>query len=90
MGWDEAFRLTALLARDPSSQVCAAINSFAAAWPVEAYVMADLYDLVAARWTRNTADPHKRPSDKRKPKPSSQDKVLAALAARGHERRRHV
>lgn len=90
MGWDEALRLTKLLAKDPSSQVCAALAGWQAPYSHEAHILADLYDLARRRWAKGTPKPRKRPTDpapKRLGAPGqSQTKVLAALAARGHGR----
>jgi len=61
MGWGEAWRLTLVLARDPSSQVAAAV----AGWPHpvtrEWAVIADLFDLQHKVASQNKSKPLPRP-----------------------------
>ncbi len=57
MSWGEAWRLAEVLAGDPSSRTCAAINGWDYPMSAEAIVLADLFDL----WTTADAAPYKRP-----------------------------
>lgn len=91
MGWDEVRRLKDVLAADPSSQVCASLSGWQGPFSHEAFVLADLYDVVLRRWAKGKPQPRNRPTD---PKPKTlgragqdQSKVLAALRRRGHKRR---
>lgn len=66
MGWGEAWRLTALLAADPSSQVGAAFAGWA--YPAQRVdlVMRDLFDLQHKSKTPRKTTPYPRPWDSTK------------------------
>lgn len=93
MSWREAYGLAAELARDPSSHVAAAVSEWAHPWPREAFVLADVYDLLVAvnadpkrrRMIKPYPRPQGNPDARRSRRPTvSQDTIRAALAARGH------
>lgn len=87
--WRETCLLAVELAGDPSSRVAAALAGWSHAWPTEAWILADLYDVfVRANSTRRSTRPYPRPNA---PQPKrfgrairSQRDIRAALAARGH------
>jgi hypothetical protein len=87
--WRETILLAVVLAGDPSSQVSAALAGWDRAWPAEAWILADVFDLLrAANSARRPDGRYPRPNDE-KPRrigratlPQSQ--ITAALAARGH------
>lgn len=98
MGWGEAVRLTHVLAGDPSSQVAAALAGWEYPVTHEAIVSMNLYDLThQVAWSQGGGKgkrpaPHVRPwsmKDRRKtttPAPGvTQDEILTALRAAGHE-----
>lgn len=91
MSWREAWQLTSQLLADPSSRVFAAVAGWPHPWSREAFVLADLYDLLAAAHTdrryRAQLRPYPRPEHcgrrlGRATQP--QFMIRAALAARGH------
>lgn len=90
MSWGEAWRLTQQLLTDTSSHVTAAVNEWAYAWPREAFVLADLYDLQHKSKAKKgkTPKPYPRPNTARAKRMGvthhSQRTIRAALAARGH------
>ncbi len=53
----EARRLVDILAGDPSSRTCAALNGWDYPISAEAMVLADLFDL----WTTQDSEPYSRP-----------------------------
>lgn len=90
MGWAEAFRLMLILAKDPSSQVAAAISGWEFPATREALTLADLYDAYGTatfkkhkRYPRPWADVDKTRLGKTRLSP---DKVRELLAARGPSR----
>jgi len=88
MAWDEVQRLTHQLALDPSSHVAASVAGWPAPWPREAFVLADLFDLMHAANSQRKPKPYPRPTDKQPRRlgdtTRSQRDIRAALAARGH------
>ena len=95
MSWGEAWRITMLLIRDPSSHVCAAVGKWRHPWTWEAMVLADLFDLThEVAWRDggrkgSKPKPYPRPwatdTTRRTLKPSvSQERVLEALRDAGH------
>ena len=65
MDWGEAFRLTMVLAGDPSSQVCAALSGWKYPLAWSDIVFRDLYDLQhASKSKRKKPKPYPRPWDK--------------------------
>jgi hypothetical protein len=93
MTYAEAWSLTCTLARDPSSQVGAALAGWRYPASREALTLADTYDLVVAANTpaksRGRIKPYPRPwrdaDTRRSTQPrADQTTVRAALAARGH------
>lgn len=86
MTWREALALTRELYRDPASHVSAAVAEWAHPMSREAFVLADVYDVMAKANFKNTR-PYPRPTNqpKRSQRPRhSQATIRAALAARGH------
>jgi hypothetical protein len=87
--WWETRCLATELAADPSSHVAAALAGWSHAWPIEAWILADLFDLtMRANSKRRTNTPYPRPNAE-KPKRIGrairpQRDIRAALAARGH------
>lgn len=77
------------LAGDPSSHVATALAGWSHAWPIEAWILADLFDLThRANSSRRSTKRYPRPNDE-KPKrmgraTRSQRDIRAALRARGH------
>ena len=68
MDWGEAFRLMAILANDPSSQICAAFAGWNYPLDWTGIAVRDLYDLEhAANSKRKKPKPYPRPWD-REPK----------------------
>jgi hypothetical protein len=91
MGWGEAWRLTKLLLTDPSSQLAASVAGWPHPWPREAFVLADLYDLLhKVNAGKRKPKPYPRPGDKRHKRfgraTRPQQEIRAALLARGHGR----
>lgn len=87
MPWDEALRLTQVLAQDTSSHVGAALAGWQSPWPREAFLLADLFDLMHRVNSKSKPKPYPRPTDARPVRlgrPGSQRSVRAALRARGH------
>lgn len=92
----EAWLLTCELLHDPGSRVYAAIAGWPHAWSREAFLLADLIDLIAAVHTdpkrRSRLAPYPRPTDaSSKPERPTwgqttqpQTQVRAVLAQRGH------
>lgn len=91
MSWREALDLTRELMADPSSRVFAAAQGWDYPMSREALILADQFDAFTAANFKHPK-PYPRPKDKerkRSKKPIvSQAKIRAALAARGHGRRR--
>lgn len=93
MSWAEAISLTKSLMSDPSSHVSAAIADWDHPMSREAFILADLHDRITQSHWKNPK-PYPRPMDKNKgkarskPPTVSQARIRAALAARGHGRRR--
>lgn len=88
MTWGEAISLTTILAQDTSSRVGAKLHGHSRPWPVEAWILANIFDLLAVANSRRRPPPYERPNS---PEPVklgktalSQAQVRAALAARGH------
>ena len=68
MDWGEMFRLTKILANDPSSQVCAALAGWNYPLDWAGITLRDLYDLqFASKSKRKKPKPYPRPWD-REPK----------------------
>lgn len=96
MTWGEAYRLTQILAADPSSQVGAALANLTHAVTREALVLMDLFDLThQAAWASgggkgSRPKPYPRPlpsRQSRRAKPDAkltQDEIIAALRMAGH------
>lgn len=91
MSWGEAWRLTGVLANDPSSHVAAAIAGWEYPVTREWLAAADLYDAFVASNTKKgrKPKPYPRPwpdkDQKRMGKATrSQTDIRAALVARGH------
>lgn len=61
MPWGEAYRLTALLLTDPSSQVCAAVRNWTSPASREDMVLRDIYDLQHRSKAKRTPDAYPRP-----------------------------
>lgn len=89
--WWETLHLVRQLAGDSSSHVAAALAGHTHAWPIQAWILADLFDVtLRANSKRGRAKPYPRPST---PPPTRigdaskhpQHVILAALAARGHD-----
>lgn len=90
MGYGEAFRLTVLLVRDPSSHVAAAVSGWEYPMSREALVLADMYDAYATatykkpkRYPRPWKDADKTRLGKTNRPPAE---VRALLAARAPKR----
>jgi len=93
MAWGEAWRLTGVLANDPSSHVAAALAGWDHPVTREWLLTADLYDAFIAANSKKgrKPKPYPRPwpeKDKTKfGRPTrTQAQIRAALAARGHGR----
>lgn len=91
MDWREAWSLTRTLISDGSSRLGATVAGWDRPWSPEAWILADLWDLLAAVNTerRRRPKPYPRPNA---PKPTRfgratlpQHQIRAALAARGHK-----
>ena len=91
MDWREAWSLTRTLISDGTSRIGAAVAGWDRPWSPEAWILADLWDLLAAVNTerRRRPKPYPRPNA---PKPKRigkatlpQHVIRAALAARGHK-----
>lgn len=87
--WRENVLLAVELAGDPSSRVATALAGWSHAWPAEAWILADLYDLTlrahsARRHGKNYPRPNDKPPNRIGRATRSQRDVRAALAARGH------
>lgn len=92
MDWREACSLTRALIADGTSRVGAAVAGWRYPWTPEAWILADLWDLIAAVHTdrRRRPKPYPRPTDEMHKKKFGrtalpQHVVRAALAARGHK-----
>lgn len=88
MDWAEACSLARILRGDTSSWTGALAAGMDRPWPVEAWLLANLFDLTAAANSKRKPKAHPRPSD---PKPTRlgratmpQRRIRAALAQRGH------
>lgn len=95
MSWREAWLLTKQLLGDPSSRAFVAVAGWPHPWSREAFLLADLYDLLAAANTdrrfRRQLDPYPRPTGQPRKNGGrlgratrSQQEVRALLRARGH------
>lgn len=96
MSWGEAFRLTQVLATDPSSSVAAALAGWDMPTTRESLALMDLFDLThRIAWAQGGGKgqkpkPYPRPwptrSSKRVTPDASltQDEIIAALRAAGH------
>ena len=94
MSWGETWRLTHLLARDPSSEVAAAVNGLDHPVDRAALVLMDLFDLQhVLAWGQGgrkgpRPKPYQRPwpdRTKSRPRPTvSPEVAIAALRAAGH------
>lgn len=91
MTWNEAWMLVRELLSDPSSRLGAARAGWDHPMSREAMVLADLWDLNVAvntdkkkRKPKPYPRPFKRPGNRSKAPVASQDRIRAALAARGH------
>lgn len=90
MPWGEAWRLTHILASDPSSYVAAALGEWAHPVTREWLVLADLIDVFVASRPRKgrRPKPYTRPwpdRSKSRPRPTVEPEVaIAALRAAGH------
>lgn len=87
--WWETRHLVNELAGDPSSHVAAALAGWSHAWPIEAWILADLFDLtLRANSKKRSSTPYPRPNDARPERfgraTRSQRDIRTALAARGH------
>ena len=92
--WRESYALVAELLRDPTSHLAAAVGDLEYPWPREAFILADLYDLLVAANTdrkhRNRIKPYPRPVKnglhrRRSRRPTvDQATVRAALISMGH------
>lgn len=91
MSWREAAAMTRVLAADSSSRVFAAVHGWDYPMSQEALILADQFDAFT-RANFKKPKPYPRPVNKdrtRSKKPLvSQSAIRAALAARGHGRRR--
>ena len=89
MSWREAIALTLELINDPSSHVAASLQGWSYPWTREAFVLADLFDLLHRANAKQKPRAYPRPNDrsaKRSVKPTvSQEVIRKALAARGHK-----
>jgi hypothetical protein len=95
MSWREAWLLAKQLLTDPSSRVFAALAGWPHPWTRETFVLADLFDLLAAAHTdrrhRSQLASYRRPSGSptsvRIGKPDRpQREIWAVLMSRGHQR----
>lgn len=91
MSLDEAARLAVGLALDPSSHICAAASGWKYPMSNEAMVLADLFDAFARANFKNPK-PYPRPwvvagstTEHRGETELTQDEVIAALRAAGHD-----
>lgn len=87
--WWETRHLAAELAGDPSSHIAAALAGWTHAWPIEAWILADLYDLTVKAHSRKRSNKsYPRPNAERPARMGRathpQHVIRAALAARGH------
>jgi len=92
--WRESYALVAELLRDPTSHLAAAVGDLEYPWPREAFILADLYDLLVAANTdrkhRSRIKPYPRPVKnglhrRRSRRPTvDQATVRAALISMGH------
>lgn len=84
MTYGEALRLAGVLARDPGSQVAAAVAGWEYPMTREAAIGADQYDLAhaVAAGGRSRPKPYPRPWDKRRVTRSSRPLTLAEYRAR--------
>lgn len=92
--WRESYALVAELLRDPTSHLAAAVGDLEYPWPREAFILADLYDLLVAANTdrkhRSRIKPYPRPVKnglhrRRSRRPAvDQATVRAALISMGH------
>lgn len=86
MGWDEVYRLTERLLTDPSSHVCAAVVGLRHPWSREAFVLADVFDVLNAQHAKRRPKPYARPSDQQPTRHGggkrvlTQEQIDAALA----------
>ncbi len=88
MMWGEAWRLTGLLAVDPSSQVAAALSGWYHPIDRVDLTLRDLYDLthaVGAAGSKQKPKPYPRPWDAR-PKRLTEEELAEARAALGRAR----
>lgn len=90
MTWGEAWELMKALASDTSSRLGAKLAGHDRPWPVEAWLLANVYDLLAVANSKRRPPPYPRPDDatrkKRVGRPAlPQHRIRAALAARGHK-----
>ena len=92
MSYAEALRLSQLLARDPSTWLCASVSRWEGPRSTEWLVLADLFDLTHAA----NSDPKKRPKPYPRPYPPEgairrgrtkldRAEVIAILNAHGHQ-----
>jgi hypothetical protein len=87
--WWETRHLVSALVCDPSSHTAAALAGWSHPWPIEAWLLADLFDLtLQANTTKRNPKRYPRPNDEQ-PKTfgratRSQRDIRAALASRGH------
>lgn len=89
MSWGESWRLTQVLASDPTSQVGAALAGWSHPVSREWLALADLYDaFVAANTRKGRGKAYPRPWDERGKRfgraTRPQVEIRAALRARGH------
>lgn len=86
MPWDEALRLTKILAADSTSQVGTAFLGWDAPRSREWFLLADTIDVIRAQHSKKRPKPYPRPGDSSRKRlggtKHSQTAVLAALAAR--------
>lgn len=90
MDWREAWSLTRTLISDGTSRLGAAVAGWDRPWSPEAWILADLWDLLAQVYSKRKPRPYPRPNA---PKPKRLGKkttlpqhvIRAALAARGHK-----
>jgi hypothetical protein len=64
MDWGEVYRLTLILASDPSSQVAAAFAGWRHPLSWESAALRDLYDLQHASKSKRRPKPYPRPWDR--------------------------
>jgi len=88
MSWREAWSLTRTLINDGSTRLGAAVAGWDRPWSPEAWILADLYDLLARANSKRRPKAYPRPNSE-KPKRIGratvpQSRIRAALAARGH------